>query len=467
MSQVDVALRDLLYGPLLSGTHHDITDRFHALGLTEPDTDGPAAKAQRVRSTLAGLSVEELRRVAEAVLTTGALGAELRNQIQDVLWDGHGPVIWERTRRSLAAALDIDDLVVDTARFEAMLDRWWVLGTPNPFEHIFDESDTSTLASVFGPSSSAHMLRKQIQRHVFNNRGDWSAEKLFDELGAFDAVDRRFAGFLEDLVSHQVVINEDNQRRLVAAMAPPLREAGLELRESGIDGGYPVFRLISTGAPTARPKNVIFGSTRKPDLRISNTVDNEIEIVDHRDNLVYDDPIGLSGLRWQDLQAWWQRLHPDIDADTAKTTLYQRLRDCLPIDSPPQRRFFELYHRINRHQIPFLPALLPEVWLHWDHKAVQERGVRALLGQRMDFLLLAPNHHRIILEVDGATHYTDERGQPSATRYARNSRFDRDTQLRGYSVYRFGAAELQNDQHATPMLTEFFQTMFAKHAIIG
>jgi very-short-patch-repair endonuclease len=468
MPEVDVTtLRDLLYGPLISGTHSDITKRFHALGLSEPCTDGSATKAVRVHSTLASMSVEELRRVADAVLSGGGLGPELRNQIQDVLWDGQGPVIWERTRRKLATALSMDDLVVDSARFEAMLDRWWILGTPNPFEGIFTESDTSTLAWAFGPSISAHLLREQIQRHVFNNPGDWSAEKLFDELGAFDAVDRRFAGLLEDLVSHQVVIDEDTQRRLVAAMASPLREAGLELRETGLDGGYPVFRLISAGAPTARPKNVIFGSARKPDLRISDTVNNELEIVDDRGNLVFDDPIGLTGLRWQDLQAWWQRQHPDLDVDAAKITLYKRLRDALPDDSPPQRRLFELYHRINRHQIPSLPALLPEVWLHWDYKTVQQRGVQALLGQRMDFLLLAPNHHRIILEVDGASHYTDEQGRPSATRYARNARFDRDMQLRGYTVYRFGAGELQSDKHAMPMLAEFCRVMFARHGISG
>jgi very-short-patch-repair endonuclease len=458
-------LRDLLYGPLVSGTHSDISERFQALGLSEPDPEHATTKAQRVSSTIAALSDQELRRVADSVLNTGPLGAELRNQIQDVLWAGQEPIIWERARRKLAAALDIDDLVVDSTRFEAMLDRWWVLGAPNPFENIFSDGDTSILASAFGPSSSARLLRNQVHRHVFNNRGDWSADELFDQLGAFDAVDRRFVGFVEDLVSHQVVVHETNQRRLVASMAPALGEVGLELRETGLDGGYPVFRIMSTGLPTTRPKNVIFGSIQKPDLRISNTVDNEIEIVEARGSLVFDDPIGIAGLRWQDLQAWWQRQHIDLDADAAKAALYRRLRDCIPDESPPQRRFFELYHLINRNQIPSLPALLPEVWLHWDHKTVQQRGVRALLGQRMDFLLLAPNHHRIIVEVDGASHFSDEHGQPSPSRYARNARFGREMQLRGYIVYRFGAAELQSDQQATPMLTEFFDRMFAKHGI--
>ena len=250
-------------------------------------------------------------------------------------------------------------------------------------------------------------------------------------------------------------------------MTPHLREAHLELRETGMDGGYPVFRLISTGSPRSRPKNVIFGSARKPDLRVSDTMASEIEIVDAKDLLIFDDPIGSTGLRWQDLQNWWQRKHPQFNAVEAKSTLYRCLRECLPEESPPQLRPFELYHQINSHRIPELPALLPEVWLHWDHKTVQHRGVRALLGQRMDFLLLAPNHHRIILEVDGAGHYTDERAQPSPARYAENARFDRDIQLRGYAVYRFGAAELLTDEQAIQLLNGFFPAMFRTRGIDG
>jgi AbiJ N-terminal domain 3 len=465
MAQPDVAvsLRTLLYQPLVSGTHSEITDRFRSLGLVEGD-HAQGTKAERVTSVLEALPNDELARVARWLLTADGMWAELRNQIQDVLWVGQGPVIWERTRRNLAAALDIEDLVVDADRFEAMLERWWVLGTPNPFEGIFDEGDRSTLAQVFGPASSPERLRKEIDRHVFRN-SDWSAERLFDELGAFDAVDRRFAGFLEDLVSHQVVIHEDAQRRIVDAVAPHLREARLEFREVDLDGGYPVFRLVATGQSTSRPKSLIFGSTRKPDLRISDTVDNEIEIVDAADVLVFDDPIGPSGLRWRDLQAWWSRHHPEQDDDAARRALYARMLGCLPKDSPPQRRLFQLYHQIHGSRIPDLPALLPEVWLHWDHKTVRERGVRALLGQRMDFLMLTPNHHRIVLEVDGDSHYTDEVGNPSPAAYARNTALDRAMRLRGYEVFRFGGAELHSDAQAKSTLAPFFSELFGRYDI--
>ena len=81
-------LRGLLYEPLISGTRKDITERFQALGLTEPDTAGSPTKAQRVESMLASLTVEGLRQAAAAVLTTLRVDASLRNAFQDVLWDG-------------------------------------------------------------------------------------------------------------------------------------------------------------------------------------------------------------------------------------------------------------------------------------------------------------------------------------------------------------------------------------------
>ncbi|MGO4205686.1 hypothetical protein AB4Z09_28935 [Rhodococcus sp. TAF43] len=82
----------------------------------------------------------------------------------------------------------------------------------------------------------------------------------------------------------------------------------------------------------------------------------------------------------------------------------------------------------------------------------------------MDFLLLLPGH-RIVLEVDGKQHYTDDRGHASPARYADNVRADRDMKLCGYDVFRFGAYELRTKQHALPLLTEFFDTLFARYGV--
>lgn len=83
----------------------------------------PTTRNRLTRNSRTQSSSTPDNRVAKAVLDAEALDAEVRNRIQE-LWDGQGPVILERTRRTLAAALDIDDLVVDNARFQTALERW-------------------------------------------------------------------------------------------------------------------------------------------------------------------------------------------------------------------------------------------------------------------------------------------------------------------------------------------------------
>jgi hypothetical protein len=82
-----------------------------------------------------------------------------------------------------------------------------------------------------------------------------------------------------------------------------------------------------------------------------------------------------------------------------------------------------------------------------------------MLNFRMDFLLLLPHGHRIVLEVDGATRYTTA-GRPDPAVYAKGARADRELKLARYEVFRFGATELQNTGKAEPMLRQFFTDLF-------
>lgn len=458
MSDLDSQnLRHLLFSLLASGSHKDIDTRFRDLGLTDPSQQG-STKAERVQQFMDTLELGAMKNIAAWVLDHMDLTAGERNGLQDVLWKNIGPVIEERTRREAAAAVHIENLLHDQARFEALLDRWWVLGDAP----IFGVSNDDVISSFFG---GAPPLHKQVHQHVFRNPGDWSWETLLDRLGAFEAVDRRFANFLEDVVSHAVLPTEEHQRQIVTLINPVLRKANLKLREVDSVGGYPVFSLASTQNPTSRPKTVIFASSGKPDLRVSDAVSGEIEIVDARGALVYDAVIGTDGLSFDALRRWWGANNPEIeDSDTARS-LYERLDSSIPAESPPQHHLFWAFHNLHRDRLGRVPALLPEVWLHWDPKTIEVRGVRALLGQRMDFLMLGPNNQRIILEVDGVSHYTDANGTPSPARYARNTRYDRDMQLRNYSVYRFGGYELPSREVATELLADFFERMFNKHHI--
>ena len=111
-----------------------------------------------------------------------------------------------------------------------------------------------------------------------------------------------------------------------------------------------------------------------------------------------------------------------------------------------------------------LPALLPEVWLHWDPKTVRERGPKALLRFRMDFLLLLPHGQRVVIEVDGSQHFSTD-GRPDAAKYADSMRGDRDLKLNGYEVFRFGATELRDHERTRTMLQQFFADLFRRFQV--
>ncbi len=76
----------------------------------------------------------------------------------------------------------------------------------------------------------------------------------------------------------------------------------------------------------------------------------------------------------------------------------------------------------------------------------------------MDFLVLLAARRRVVIEVDGAEHYS-EHNRPSPRRYAEMVRADRDLRLAGYEVYRFGGAELPDHARAATVLEPFFDEL--------
>jgi AbiJ N-terminal domain 3 len=353
-----------------SATHKTLDDVLTQLGL--PASASGGTKAERVDSSLEATPDEQLPRVARTVPDSHQYWTATNGSTQPPATGSRiccGPVSRtrpspKRARREVARALDWDDLLNHYPRFRALLGALFVLDD-DPFG-LFTGGDNS--------------LGARIDRHVHRNP-DWTVEETFDALSAIDASDRRFALLLEGIVSGETVPDEAAQRRLVVAINPPLAAAGLHLRETGATDGYPVFELVATRLRAGRPKNLIFASPFKPDLRLSDAVDNDIEIVSNADDvLVYDRPIRTDGIRWRDLQEWWKATCR-LDSDQqAKTELYRRLRQSLPADSPPQQLLFRLYYDIHREAVQDLPALLPEVWRHWDPKTVQARGAAALLA---------------------------------------------------------------------------------------
>jgi very-short-patch-repair endonuclease len=111
-----------------------------------------------------------------------------------------------------------------------------------------------------------------------------------------------------------------------------------------------------------------------------------------------------------------------------------------------------------------MPALIPQVYLHYDPYTRRERAHPGPLArQRMDFLLLLPNRQRIVIEVDGQQHYADPSGAARPTRYAEMVREDRALRLAGYEVYRFGGNELMNAAEDREAVSAFFKSLMRKH----
>jgi very-short-patch-repair endonuclease len=81
----------------------------------------------------------------------------------------------------------------------------------------------------------------------------------------------------------------------------------------------------------------------------------------------------------------------------------------------------------------------------------------------MDFLLLVSNRGRIVIEVDGRQHYSDDEGRASPDRYAEMVKEDRSLRLAGYEVYRFGAKELMGGEASRSLVRQFFTSLLEKH----
>lgn len=425
-----------------------IPDLLAKLGL--PDNPGSPSKRQHLAGAVL-IATDDQRIVAvQRVLESIELPERERDVLQELLWDdGTSPTIPARYRRDLAKGLEQIDLALDRAGFEEVLSTFWQIDD-RPFLDFANKTPT---------------LRDEIIRHYIDNP-DWDAVTLFDMLGAYKCTDARFCRFVEALASSTVRPDESQQRVFIAAVDAALKPCGIHLYTSNGVDGYLTSTLVAIGgAKQASPKNLIFGSRKKPDLRLGNALDNDIEIVQGaEDVLMYDRPIGSAGLLWRDLQAWYAHTR-GLAVEDAKVALYRRLEASLPENSPPQALAFSCFFRAFQKDVPNLPALVPEVWFHWDPQTLKYRGKEALLRCRMDFLILLPGGVRIVIEVDGQHHYS-ENGKASPKLYAEMMAADRALRPVGCEVYRFGAEELGRPD-ADKMLIDFYRALFRRYSLLG
>ena len=163
-------------------------------------------------------------------------------------------------------------------------------------------------------------------------------------------------------------------------------------------------------------KNLIFAANGpKPELVLRDALNNDIEIVRNGEYcLVYDQPIPADGLTYSNLIQWWrqrQGITDNVSPRDVGLDLHDRLRTSLG-DNSVELRVFDAYAARYKDHGFDIPALIPQVYLHFDpatHLSRRSAGQRGspLARQRMDFLILFSNRHRVVLEVDGKQHYAN------------------------------------------------------------
>lgn len=216
------------------------------------------------------------------------------------------------------------------------------------------------------------------------------------------------------------------------------------------------------GGVEGEVKNLIFAANGpKPEIAFEDAISNRIKIVRNKEYcLVYDSPLPDSGLTWKTLVTWWTTKNncPFSDEDD----LLKRLQQA--IQSPPEKLLFDTYYQLQQEFGKDFPALVPQVYLHYDPKTIKElAGQQRLERQRMDFLILFSNQNRVVIEVDGKQHYADG-NLASPEKYAEMVAADRKLRLAGYELYRFGGYELQG-MNGEKIIKSFFVQLLEKYGI--
>jgi hypothetical protein len=461
-------LRGALVSLLTEGSWKHIEDDHRKVGLTwRPELEPGWGKPKYVERVLEDLPDEEVIIVARR-----AVERLVRRDLQAVedalLWIDAGGVagVSEVTRLALAKALEGRRLHPGQSPGDLM-EKIARSATARQFDYDADgsvveiETDWSVLFDSGGTTGTLTTKRSSYLR-------------LLDAYGFRDWPDARIFRFVELLV-HPTVRQGSEQAAFVQLLNIVLAPDRLELFGAEQLSGQTVFKVRSAaGSVGGRPKNIIFASTGpKPELGFADAINNDIVILRHAEHcLVYDDPLTDEGLHWTKLVEWWAARDGLDPKDTATRNQFgERLRRSLA--SEPERRFFNAYFKIMRAQVgEALPALVPQVYLHYDPMTLRELrergGARRFDVQRMDFLLLLPHGVRVVVEIDGQQHYstgTEASAKPSPEEYARTVRSDRHLRLAGYEVYRFGGYELRDEHSCATLVEDFFARLFRRHKV--
>lgn len=423
-------------------THDSLASHALELGIVVPDLPEGTSKRDRL---LAGLQGKASREIAEIARKTGEQYCDFALEEAGLAaLEISDPPLTEISRRDVARCYD-DDLTGEQDLL-GLLRRFFAIDDP--------------FANVFGGRS----LVADIEQHMIRNQGDWSVEFLFERIGALGCSRDRFARLVEASL-HPLARRGKEQTTLAEKLNAVLRRDGYQVEIAGEESGYPVYRFTAIHRGVAgAPKNLVFASIGpKPEIGLRDAINNDIVILSNAEScLIYERPLRADGLLWSELVEWFAAGEGREAADPARA-LGERLRASLASDA--ERTFFDCFFKLYRRRLGArLPALVPQVYLHYDPAVVRRLQHRAgLPRQRMDFLLLLPARARVVLEVDGTHHFSRD-GKPSLDAYSGMAAADRDLRLAGYEVYRFGANELVG-LNAAGRISGFFDRLLALHGI--
>jgi hypothetical protein len=316
-----------------------------------------------------------------------------------------------------------------------------------------------------------------VDKHYVNET-DWDNFQLLEKCGALTCTQDRFFALLQRLLD-PIIRKGKEQQSLAEELSTVLRPDGFGVVVTEQVSGQSVYGVQRLGNGVAGAvKNLIFASVgKKPELILRDAVSNDVEIIKHGDKcLIYDQPLPSTGLPWVTIAKWWMEREGFDDLKVARKGLGERLLRSVELTrSPGEYAIFRTYYEVFGPRLgEKLPALIPQVYLHYDPMTAAQRGnAKILERQRMDFLLLLDNHVRVVVEVDGRQHYA-EGDQASPRLYAAMAAEDRRLRLKGYELYRFGGAEfsdcqIESDHRYTigpishDVVTEFFERLFLNH----
>lgn len=317
------------------------------------------------------------------------------------------------------------------------------------------------IPSAFGYNN----VYEDILQHMVRN-DDLNYKEMFEVvLNAIYVSDKKFIDLIQSIV-HPRVRTDIEQKTYVNELNKFLIKDEYRLVNTKFISGEAIFTIekISKGIH-GEIKNLIFAAYGiKPDIVIEDSLTNNIKIIGDEDKcLVYTLPISNEGVSWHDLVSWWNNGNEAYELNVEQE-LFKRLE--ISLDSEPEKLFMKTYynnlHRLKNNK---LPALIPQIYCHYDPKSAKMRNGQIYVHQRMDFLLLISNNRRVVIEIDGKQHYSvGDKASPEL--YSKMVEDDRKLKLYGYDVFRFGGFEFVNDSRIKNKIIEFIQDLYNYYDLI-